>query len=517
MKLTMNSRLSHPLTILATALTLTAAANAQQASATSSPPVASEAAASAAAAMPQGQSSATPVATGDASTAPAPAAVPAQVQAASTPPVLPPTTATASADLAPLPPVVNFVPEKKKKGKVKGKKARKRQAPGDNEDAGMNWGDPWGDSQDELRAAGLSFRFLIQTHYRETIAASSQNPDVSYRLPEDTLVHKNDGWDVNRLFFRIAAEPGKYLGYKLLLDFAEFKHGNPKQVIKQAFAELRPVPKHVHFLVGVLKLPYSITELDPIATYEFTKMGEANDLVKGMGFAGRDIGAEIMVAPLSKSKHLNLALGLFRGHAYDEHSSLIGAIGARAESHPVKGFRLGVDWVRMPKTITYLNPFGTGGTTILPNPEDPNFPRSQTWVKGQAFSGDITFHRYRLMLRAEGMIGTRIDYDTQYGAKKFGAIWGIAAYRFPVGPVELQPALRAEWLDTDMEHSVGLRRQLTAGIATYIIKSTRVLLDVTRTDVQDNSPVVNQPLPLREFPYNALSNTCVTGQLQVVL
>jgi hypothetical protein len=330
-------------------------------------------------------------------------------------------------------------------------------------------------------------------------------------------MRKNDGWYVNRLFWRLAAEPSKYVGYKLLLDIAELQHNNGKQTIKQAFVALRPVPKHLHFLVGVLKLPYSITELDPIAKFEFTKMGDANNLVKGMGFAGRDIGAEVVVSPLGKPKQLTLALGLFRGHAHDENASLVGAIGGRAESYPVKGLRLGVDFVDMPKTQRYLNPFTTGSKALLPNPENPAFPRSQTWLKGHAFSGDITFTRWKLMLRTEGMIGTRIDNDTLYLARKFGAVWAIAAYRFPVGAFELQPALHAEWLDTDLDHSVGVRRTLSASLAAYFTKSVRVMLDVARQDVQANSPFIDQPLPLQEVPYNALSNTCVTGQVQVTL
>ena len=425
-----------------------------------------------------------------------------------------PTTSTYP-DLPPMPPVANSEAKKGKKGK-KGKKAREAPEFGKDTDGNVEWGDPWGDTQDELRAAGLSFRFLLQTHYRQSFG-TSPNPDPNYKVGEENLMRQNDGWYVNRLFWRIAAEPSKHVGYKLLLDIAEFQHANGQQSIKQAYVALRPVPKHVHFLVGVLKLPYSILELDPIAKFEFTKMGDANDLTKGMGFAGRDIGAEVVVSPLSKPKHLTLALGLFRGHAHDENASLIGAVGGRAESHPVKGLRLGVDFVDFPKTETYLNPFATGSKTLLPNPEDPNFPRSQTYLSGHAFSADITFSRWNLMLRTEGMLGTRVDHDTLYRAKKFGAYWAIAAYRFPAGPIDLQPELRAEWLDTDLDRSVGMRRTLSAGVATFVTKYVRLLLDVARTDVQANSPFINQPLPLQQVPYDAISNTCVTGQLQATL
>ena len=426
--------------------------------------------------------------------------------------------ASANADLPLLPPLADSETKKDKKDKKgkKGKKGKKAPEFGKDKDGDTEWGDPWGDSQDELRAAGLSFRFLLQAHYRQSFG-SSPNTDPNYKLGEENLMRHNDGWYVNRLFWRIGAEPSKYLGYKLLLDIAEFQHANGKQSIKQAYVALRPIPKHLHFLVGVLKLPYSILELDPIAKFEFTQMGDTDDLVKGMGFAGRDIGAEVVVSPLSKPKYLTLAVGLFRGHAHDEHASLIGAVGARAETYPIKGLRFGADWVDFPKTETYLNPFETGSKYLLPNPENPNFPRSQTYLSGQAFSADITFSRWNLMLRTEGMLGTRVDHDTLYGAKKFGAYWAIASYRFPAGPVDLQPSLRAEWLDTDLEHSVGMRRTLTAAFAAWVTKNVRFTLDVARTDVQANSPFIDQPLPLQQVPYNAISNTCVTGQLQANL
>jgi hypothetical protein len=153
----------------------------------------------------------------------------------------------------------------------------------------------------------------------------------------------------------------------------------------------------------------------------------------------------------------------------------------------------------------------------MPNPDNPAFPRAQTWDSGQAFSADATFERWGLMLRTEGMLGKRVDHYTNYGAKNFAAVWAVAAYRFPVGPVKLQPAVRAEWLDTDTSHKDGLFRQLTLGLATYFTKSMRVLLDVARTDVQDQTPVVNQPTPLHLPPYFALSNTRVTGQFQADL
>ena len=113
--------------------------------------------------------------------------------------------------------------------------------------------------------------------------------------------------------------------------------------------------------------------------------------------------------------------------------------------------------------------------------------------------------------------GTRVDYDTQYGAQKFASYWASVAYRFPLGPVQLQPALRAERLDSNCGHANGIRRALTAAVATYVTNSTRVLVDLTRTDVEAESPYLDQPEPLPALPYRALSNTCATVQLQTAL
>jgi len=423
---------------------------------------------------------------------------------------------SATVELAPIPRDALQKKHKKQKGKARRDAPRfddGKAEPGTDD----SWGDPWGDSQDELRAAGLSFRFLLQSHYQYTHVRTSKNSDEAYRAPEEQLAHNNDGWDVNRLFFRIAAQPSRYLSLKMITDFAEFKHGNGKQAIKQAYVTLTPLPKHIHVLTGILKVPYSITELDPIAQYEFASLGLANDLVKNLDFAGRDVGAELLVTPFSKPRYLQMIFGVFQGHSKDENASPIGSIGARVESHPVKTLRIGVDWVEQPKSATYNEYFDTSDKALMPNPDNPTVPISKKWLKGQAFSGDITFQSAGLLLRTEAMYGTRVDYYTRYGAGNFAAVWASASYKFPVGALKFQPGVRVEWLDADTQHSVGTRRQLTLGLGTYFSPKIRTLIDVTRSDIQDNSPVIQQPVPLPAIPYNALSNTRVTAQLQVVL
>jgi hypothetical protein len=376
-------------------------------------------------------------------------------------------------------------------------------------------GDPWGDGPGGITTGIMSFRALLQTRYSGTFARGSDNTRLGFALRENALVRGGDGWSLNRFFLRVGAEPTKHLSFRAIIDFAELMAGGGGGAVKQAYATLRPIPKHLEFHAGVFKLPFSIMELDPIAKYELSSLGPADDLIKSLGFGGRDVGADVMVAPLHKSKLLRMYVGAFRGQSHDEHAAVLGAVGGRLESKPVNGLRLGVDAVGQPYSLTYARPFDTSNKDTLPMPPDPLFPRAQHLASGAAYSADVTFARWRAMLRVEGMLGTRVDVDGRYGARNFWAAWGILAYRFRAGPVRLMPALRAEWLDADREHAVGLRRTLTAGVTCFFTKRVRLLLDVTRTDVEPGSPLAPQPLPLPGFPYFELSNTRLVGQLQV--
>jgi hypothetical protein len=378
-------------------------------------------------------------------------------------------------------------------------------------------GDPWGDEPGNLVAGPISFRVLLQTRYEDTFAKHSQNPRLGYAVAEDVLVNNGDGFSLQRFFFRMAADPTPWLGFKAILDFAKLRGSDVSNVLKQAYVTLRPIPKRVEFAAGVFKLPFSILELDPVARYELTGLGDADDVAKALGFAGRDVGAEIMIAPLDKPRWLRIMAGVFRGHAKDEEASPLGAVGARVESKPWKALRLGVDVVGMPFSANYKRPFETSSKEALPVPPDPMYPYERRWASGKAYSADVTYSQHRLMLRAEGMLGDRVDVDLRYGARSFWAVWGLAAYRIKAGPLQLMPALRGEWLDADREHKSGGRLELTLGFSVLYKKSVRVVIDVTRTQVQAQTPALEQPKPIPFYPYLDLSNTQVVLQLQVVL
>jgi len=329
------------------------------------------------------------------------------------------------------------------------------------------------------------------------------------------LVHDGDGFDLQRFFLRLGAEPLAELGFKAILDFA--KLSNPENVLKQAYATVRPLPKRVEVAIGILKLPFSTMELDPIARYELSELGATDDLIKSLGFAGRDVGVELMVAPFAKPKLLRVSLGAFGGHAKDEHASPLGAVGARIESKPLKGLRLGIDAVAMPNSQDYKRPFETSGKDVLPNPPDPLYPREQRWAAGKAYSADATFERHHLTLRAEGLLGDRVDVAERYGARSFWAAWALAAYDVHAGWLRFTPVVRAEWLDLDRDHDVGQRRELSGGVGVPYKKKMRLLFDVRRTSVQKGTPVLDSPKPLPAFPYFDRSSTRITAQFQLEL
>ena len=375
-------------------------------------------------------------------------------------------------------------------------------------------GDPFGDGAKGIDGGPLSFRVLLQTRYATTFATKSTNLRPGFAVGENYLVYDNDGWRLERLFLRIGAELTPDVGFKAIIDFAQLS-GKVSGAVKQAFATFRPMPKHFEIGVGIMKLPFSILELDPRSQYELTDLGPANDLIKDLGYGGRDVGAAVMVAPLSKPKHLRFQAGVYRGNSKDEHASPLGAVGGRVESRPHKGLRLGVSTAVKPFAVTYQRPFETSGKDELPMPPDPLYPRAKHEGSGKAFSADITFKHKGAMVRGEAMLGDRTDLDSRYGANTFWAVWGLAAYRFRAGSLRLVPALRAEWFDSDREHSVGLRRVLTAGVSCIFSKRVRLIVDVARSDVQAGSPLLEQPRPLPGFPYFELNNTRIIAQLQV--
>ncbi len=402
-------------------------------------------------------------------------------------------------------------------------------------------GDAFGADPGGFQAGGLSFRFLLQTRYSQTWADKSTNPYMynpmdlsrsgSWAFREDYVAHKNDGWVINRFFMRMGATPTPTLGFKAIIDFAELVHNNADSAVKQAYVELKPIPRRLEITAGVFKVPFSTMELDPIASYELGSLGATDDLLKDLAFAGRAVGAQVRVAPLSKRKLLQLSLGAFGGNAYDEHASPIGAIAARVETRPVKFLTLGASFVDKPNAYTYERPFTLSKSKIIPRPDLGSMNvYARHLGAGKAAEVDASLKLGGFALRAEGLMGDRVDLDTRYGARKWMAVWGLAAYRCVSGPVDVMPAARFEWLDGDRDDAASGGRKIgSIGLNVIFNDSTRLLVDVSHTSVQAGSPLLDQPTPLPaqtvgpdgvkwiEHPYFELPQTKITVQLQVVM
>jgi hypothetical protein len=95
------------------------------------------------------------------------------------------------------------------------------------------------------------------------------------------------------------------------------------------------------------------------------------------------------------------------------------------------------------------------------------------------------------------VLGQRTDALWRDNHRSFLATWALAAYRFPFAGVILMPAARAEWLDADRERAGEGRLYLTAGLNVDFTESIRLLVDVSRYDVEGGSRALkNRPWPM---------------------
>ena len=332
----------------------------------------------------------------------------------------------------------------------------------------------------------VNLRFLLQPRYVQTFVHSG--------LDTATVLDPrlDDGWAINRAFLRVTASPKPWLEAKVLADFAELQHRNPKRALKLAYAELKP-DKRVSIYVGLFKRTFSLLELLPIADFELANSGPTDTLIKDAELGGRDTGAMVHWAPLQKKKWLGLYLAAYSGNVTGANARPWGLVTGRITSEPIKHLTLAID----------------GAYRQYPEVTTPGVPASPG--KGRAISADATWHRKRYEIRGEWLWGTRSDEDNAGLAKTWMAAWGIAAVRFPVDEVVLMPAARFEWLDADLEHDIGRRYYISGGLNVMNrTDSVRVLLDVTRSQVQRGS----FPLSVAPVLLDA-SSTIIVAQAQI--
>ena len=317
-------------------------------------------------------------------------------------------------------------------------------------------GDAFADEAD----AGTELRVLIQTRYGETY------PDTT-RPGELALAQHPDGWVLNRAFLRVVSKPTTWLNAKLLLDFAALRTADLPQSVKLAYATIQLHPR-IALSAGLFKRPFSLLELLPIGEYEFGDNGPSDNLIKDIGFGGRDIGALVEFSPLPRKKLLKVSLGAFQGGHADTTAMADGLLAARVESTPWKHLHLGADAIWRRKAS--VDDYGTSDGA-----------QSDGW----AWSADVILDYTRFDLRAEVLAGDRTDVKNRFNpdfsapAMHFLGAWILGLYRIPVGKSVLMPGLKLDWVDTDREHPVGNHLSLSGSLNIDFDPRVRLLLDLT--------------------------------------
>jgi hypothetical protein len=376
-------------------------------------------------------------------------------------------------------------------------------------------GDAFGDA---VRGEVLSFRLLMQARYADDWSVS-QARDNAIEINRDTATAaENDGWRMNRLFLRAIAKPRKWIQGRLLLDFAELRWGNRKGTVKLAYVVLKPLAR-TRVTVGFFKRPFSLLELLPIADFEFADVGPTDEVIKELGFGGRDMGAMVQVEPLPMKRWMNISAGMFAGDAEGRFAGIAGLVAARIESNPLRMVRLGADASYRPqRTLALLE-------------DTVDFRGVGFLDKGGAVSGDVSVALGRMEIRAEGLYGKRTDMmsrlndgtgfyvgDCPRATCHWIAGWGLATYRIPIGKRSvLMPAARAEWLEMNREQHLGKRTYLTGALDFDVTPEFRLLVDVTWRRVQAQSQSLtqlNQFITFGSEIYD-LSGTRMTLQAQL--
>jgi hypothetical protein len=390
--------------------------------------------------------------------------------------------------------------------------------------------DALGDGEPSAR---LTFRTLTQVRYggmhvfpgslahEGTIGEVSETPltGPAVALASDIERHAAGdaaGYKLNRAFLRIVAKPSPGVDFKLLMDFAELMHKNPKRTLKLAYMDLKPW-KRVHITAGLFKRTFSLLELLPIAQFELADSGPTDNFLKNLGFAGRDVGAMIQARPFKK-KLLTLWVAAFGGDVSENFDSNPGKlITARAESEPNKHWRFGADvaWRPWDNVEYYDKGFNAP-------------PPQAVLTKGWATSADITLHLAQFEARAEALLGTRTDVDDPYypsqkrrgDARRFQGVWMLATYRLHIGELPVMPAARVEWLDGDSKRSNGGLLYVSGGLNFDLTRNLRLLVDLSYQNAQPQSRGYDDVSFLDKkytyYPY-LVDFTLLTVQLQLLL
>ena len=366
--------------------------------------------------------------------------------------------------------------------------------------------DPFGDSS--MR----SLRMLLQVRYRSTFADVSRlSSDPVTREQQRATLTQDDGYAIRRAFLRYVASPSKYASAKFLVDFADLLDGQVPLALKLAYMEIRPT-RRLQFDIGLLKRPYSLLELLPIAKHEMAELGPTDDFIKTQGYGGRDIGVVVRYKPLPERRMMTVSIGAFRGDIDQGlDASPLKLLGARIEVHPVTHLSLGVNAVWRPFDNTRVSETTTNGVTTQVH--------TTTMVKGAATGTDATLTYQNLEIRSELLLGKRTEplIDPTGKQSSFWAAWVVIAPKIQIGKWWFVPAAKAEILEIDALNPGQRRRTVTGVLGLIPTNGIRIIADVTHTWTDPNLPfLADVPWKTNSTNVPEPDSTNATLQAQIV-
>jgi hypothetical protein len=296
----------------------------------------------------------------------------------------------------------------------------------------------------------------------------------------------------------------------LLLDFAELRHGQPRQSFKLAYLQLHAT-RRLEFAVGLMKRTYSLLELLPIVDHELADLGPTDAFIKDQGYGGRDVGFIVRYSPLSKRRWLTASVGTFRGdidEGYD--ASPLKLVTARIESFPWKHLRLGISGS--------YRPYKNVEVQRLTNPETgaKYYSEVTTLDPGKAMGLDATLLFKHIQFRTEVLYGDRTN-PKRVGSDHFAAGYAVIAARFRLGGLDFVPAGKLERLDLNPESAGGARTLMTTVVGVVPLEGLRIIGDLTYTHVDRGLTFMDRvPWTSAKSAVYALepNSTAVTVQVQ---
>ncbi len=226
-------------------------------------------------------------------------------------------------------------------------------------------------------------------------------------------------------------------------------------------------------LVGQAHRPFSLLEqtsskrMPPIergARIRGVEALEQYELVSGLEYSDRDIGLQLMGAPVGAPLGFEYAIGVFGGPLQGEvGGSDTYQLAGRVSVEPIGGVRVGAGWSR--RDFLLPGP-GAGTDSILRG--------------GSAFEGDIEVGSFGSGLHLLAEVATG-DLDPALGDDFFGA-QGWGAYRFEraAGLLSmLEPTFRVSYGDAELHPGVAASdgTLLTPGLNIYLGGLNRVMMN----------------------------------------